>query len=377
MRKRKFIILMCVAASTICACSKEQSTSSAESGTEAVVTEEMSGTTRESETQEVQEAFPESYTGGTETVKFDCTLEVSDNFNINEFYLPEITGKQYLDSDAVYSQFIEGQDVSETYSSDSDKENVPGDDMYVLADGTSVTISGVDGFIYSTPSLSIYDAVMRSSEKGASKEDFSFDTGDNCVEKIKESLKGIGYPIDEFNFDWFSLSGEEHKELEQEAAENGSISQDEVHEDWTDKNSYEIYAWQMYEGLPVLSEWFTLTMSRALESYQKAQVQAVYTADGCISLMANIPYKVEKTEELAKFLTFDEIAGAVETRYDNLMTDSVYTINRAKLMLRVYYNEEQEYEIEPVWYFESTDTDGNLEILMFNALTGEEIFLND
>ncbi len=35
--------------------------------------------------------------------------------------------------------------------------------------------------------------------------------------KVRETLKEIGYPEDEFAFDWFSISGEEYAQMEQEA----------------------------------------------------------------------------------------------------------------------------------------------------------------
>lgn len=50
-------------------------------------------------------------------------------------------------------------------------------------------------------------------------------------------------------------------------------------------------------------------------------------------------------------------------------------MTRAKLAVRVYFDESQVYQAEPVWYFEVYDNNSNLEIVLFNAVTGEEIYL--
>ncbi|MDO4337216.1 MAG: hypothetical protein Q4C91_03905 [Eubacteriales bacterium] len=320
--------------------------------------------------------FPASYTGGSDIVKFDCTLEVPAEFDPKNFYLPEITGMQYIDGDAVYRNYVEGEEIKETYNYPSEKEGVPDDNVYIFNDDRTVSVSGVDGFGYYDPEVSRYRQVMRATERGASQEDFEFGTGESCVEQVKEALKNISYPVDEFEFSWFSLSGEEHEKLEQEALRNGVIGEENLQGDWTGKDEYEIYAWQIYDGLPVFPQWMTTSLTRAVESYQKAQVSAVFTSNGMVNLDADPPYIFEKTDKTADFLSFSEIAKAVEERYKKILTDSTYTVNRAKLAVRVYIDENQKYKAEPVWYFEVADNNGGTEILLFNAESGKEIFLN-
>ena len=52
-----------------------------------------------------------------------------------------------------------------------------------------------------------------------------------------------------------------------------------------------------------------------------------------------------------------------------------HTVTRAKLPIRTYYDEKQDIAAEPIWYFEVTDGEA-VEIVLINAINGNEIFLN-
>lgn len=322
------------------------------------------------------EFFPGDCHEDMETVKFDCSLEIPEEFDAENFYLPRVTGMQYIDISTAYKNYVEGKEVKESYHYPSEKEGEPDEDIYILADESQVSICGEAGFNWKTKEISRYIQAMRTNEAGASHDSFSFGTGESCIDDLKEKLNDIGFPTGEFRFSWFSLSGEEHKALEQEKLESGEIGEENVQEDWTDKNEYEIYAWQTYGGLQVLPQWMTTSGLRALESYQKAPVYATYTENGCLGMCADNAYKFEKTEEKISFLPFGKIVDAVEKRYENLLADTVSTVRRAKLVIRIYMDEKQEYAAAPVWYFEVADEDGNTEVLLFDAASGEEIYLS-
>ena len=159
--------------------------------------------------------------------------------------------------------------------------------------------------------------------------------------------------------------------------EDGVIGNENLKADgWTeDNNAYEIYGWQTYEGLPVFPQIMTSLMSRAIENYQKATVTALYNKNGMLTLMANETYFFEHSEDVTAFKPFPEIADALIAKYDYLLNELTYTVTRAKLAVRVYFDESQVYQAEPVWYFEVYDNNSNLEIVLFNAVTGEEIYL--
>ena len=59
---------------------------------------------------------------------------------------------------------------------------------------------------------------------------------------------------------------------------------------WTEDNdAYEIYAWQIYENIPIFPQIMTTNMTRAVESYQRAPISAVYNKKGLLTLMAEAP----------------------------------------------------------------------------------------
>lgn len=319
--------------------------------------------------------FPESYSEQTEKVKFECALTVPETFEATNFHAPVIKGRSYIDSETAYAKYVEGKAVSEEYHDEPTGESERESDMYILEDGTLVGLN--EGFAYYRPEAATYQQVVRASERNAPKENFEFASGDDCTEQVRETLKEIGCPVEEYQFDWFSTSGEDFEILEQRALDDGMLeSQNAKQGGWTDAdNSYEIYGWQLYEGLPVLPQWMTSAMSRAVESYQKATVSAIYTEQGLLSLsLTEAPCVFERSEEVLEFLPFPEIADVVIQKYDELLDDTVYTVTYAKLLLRTYYDEKQQLQAEPIWYFEVTGGD-SMEIVLVKAVTGEEIFL--
>lgn len=350
-------------------------------------TEEVAQMAADNDQSESTDYFPESYSEQTEKVKFDCLLEVPENFKASEFRVPIIKGSFGIDAEAAYAKYVEGKVITEEYHDPATGENDDVRGTYVLEDGTLVGI-GVEegGFIYTTPKASTYRTVVRATERSAPKDNLAFATGDNCTEQVREELKAIGWPMDEFQFGWFSTSGEDYAILEQRALDDGAIdSQNAKQDGWTEADdAYEIYGWQVYEGLQVFPTWMTTGMSRAVENYQKAPVSALYTEQGILNLSLTYPpYIFEASDEISQLLPFSEIADVLIQKYNDLLDDAVYTVFRAKLVLRTYFDEKQQLTAEPVWYFEVTNGSsreflqgGSVEVVLVNAVTGMEIFLN-
>lgn len=347
--------------------------------------------------------FPDSFTGGTEKVWFDCTLEVPEGFDPESFALPAVSGLWAIDKDAVYEKYVEGRSGVETYTyppSDFDPEGV---EAYLFQTGDELTgqVSIGSGFSYyddSGESLRGGDIYPESAEGASRENEVSIGSGDACVAEVKETLAKFAYPVEEYEFSWFSLNAEELEALTQEkllgVAEN---IQESLMEDWdvpedgwseTD-NRYTIYAWQYYGGLPVLNHWMSTDMASAKVTYMSAPIRSTYNWQGMIDLSADAPYVFEATGQEAAFLPFPEIASAVVRRYTYLLDLSseeteegeteepvTYSVNRAMLAVRVYLDEKRNYAVEPVWYFEVQSSNRDLQdILFFNALNGKEIYL--
>ena len=190
--------------------------------------------------------FPESYSEETEKVKFECVVNVPEKFEVTNFHAPIIKGVSNIDAETAYKKYVEGKVVTEEYHDEPTIENEKGNDTYILEDGTVIGLSGV--FLYNTPESSIYRQVVRMSERSAPKDNFKFASGDDCTEQVKEELRSLGCPVDEYQFDWFSTSGEDYAILEKRALDDGMIDSQRAKQDgWTEaNNSYEIYGCLLY-----------------------------------------------------------------------------------------------------------------------------------
>lgn len=319
--------------------------------------------------------FPLSYAGGTEKVKFDCILEIPERFDPFNFYLPKVNGLQCVDQDAAFKVGVGEQEIKDQIMYPKDADHIADEYLYFLSDDTMIDVD--TGFSIWSDIASCYSRTAPLNERGVSKEKFPFGAAEDYIDQIKDKLSSISYPVNEFQFYWFSVNKNEYQELEQKYLEDGSIEPDKVKGEWTDEdNIYEIYAWQMYGELPVFPQFMTKRIGRAFENYQKAPLSAMCSEKGILCLNATAPYKFETTEDKASFLAFPEIVSTVEQKYDNLLDETVYTVYRAKLVVRVYYDENQQYAAEPIWYFEVMDGDENATVVLVNALSGKEIYLD-
>lgn len=324
---------------------------------------------------EKEDFFPSSYTGGTEKVKFDCELEIPDDFDSFHFYLPSVKGLQCIDQNEAYKIGVGEHEIKDQIVYPKDSDSITDQYYYFLDDDTVVGIDS--GFYLWNDAASCYVRTEPLNASDASKEQFDFASADEYIEQIKNKLECMSYPVDELEFSWFSVNENEYRELEEKYIANGYIEPDKKKNEWTEEdNVYEIYAWQKYGGLQVFQQYMTVHMKSAFESYQKAPVSAYCSEKGILSLTAVAPYAFEATGEKAVFLKFPEIAELAAKKYDNLLDETTYTVERAKLAVRVYYDEKQEYAAEPIWYFEVKDGYGNETVLIMNAVTGKEIYLD-
>ncbi len=344
--------------------------------------------------------FPDSFTGGTEKVWFDCALEVPEDFSPEDFELPTVTGLQPTDRDAVYKKYVEGQTVAEEHTFPPSLNQPEGRTVYVFKDGEEIIGEvAIGGGFNCTVAELIGASVYPESAEGASQENaVAFGSGEYCVSQAKEELAEVSFPVEEYEFYWFSLDAEELDDLTQQILQQaGEGTEDFVldaldvpAEGWDETaNRYRIYAWQQYGGLTVFPLNMSTDEAMAKESYQSAPVSCDYNWQGMTGMYVRAPYAFEPTGQHADFLPFTEIVSAVVRKYTYLLDFSTqdmasgeteetdtYSVTRAKLALRVYLDEGENYAAEPIWYFEVQRSGASKQnILFFNALTGREIYL--
>ncbi len=321
--------------------------------------------------------FPKSYSEQIGKVNFDCALEIPENFDALNFHMPKVNGYSFMDNEKIYQTYVEGKEIKEEYhnSEDAAADYENAGDFYILSDDTEIGITGT--LHYYRSAVTAYWNASREDENGAPKDTFHFGSAEDCISDLKSRLIEVGCPVEQYQFDWFSTSGEEHASLESQLVETQMLdSQKRKQDGWSEADdSYDIYAWQMYEALPVFPLLLTQSKRYIGDTYKKAPLGAVYTAQGALSISLTYPpFAFEKTNEIVPFLSFEDIADVVVQKYEELLEDEniVHTVTSAKLVLRTFYDESQKIEAEPVWYFQVSDGT-NTEPLLVQAITGEEI----
>lgn len=150
----------------------------------------------------------------------------------------------------------------------------------------------------------------------------------------------------------------------------------EVLEEWTNEDDVCIvYARQTVSGIPVYPELSVMAQALAYDTPESSPVVAVCSTRGIESLRVYGLYDFQEDGENVPLKGFDEIAATVETKYENLLDESTYTVTRAKFYERAYINEDQQYTAEPIWYLEINDNNSQKYVMLVNAETGKEIYL--
>ena len=292
-----------------------------------------------------QNAYAQTYEKESESgkVRFQCELEVPENWNGKEIPKFILESVHFVDSEKTYANFVEGKEILEHYNTPA-SDLYPEENYYVLADGTNVGI-GME-FGVSTEKSAYYAQIgvtnTENMEKFTSATE-SIVNDQDAVQKVKETLENAGYAVENLVFQTSSLSADILREIENQYVAEGLLEESKRKPEWTNEDDVCIvYARQTVSGIPVYPD--------GLYDFQE---------DG-----ENVPLK-----------GFDEIAATVETKYENLLDESTYTVTRAKFYERAYINEDQQYTAEPIWYLEINDNNSQKYVMLVNAETGKEIYL--
>ena len=85
-----------------------------------------------------QNAYAQTYEkeSGSGKVRFQCELEVPENWNGEEIPKFILESVHFVDSEKAYANFIEGKEILEKHSTPA-SDLYPEENHYVLADGTN------------------------------------------------------------------------------------------------------------------------------------------------------------------------------------------------------------------------------------------------
>ena len=115
-----------------------------------------------------------------------------------------------------------------------------------------------------------------------------------------------------------------------------------------------------------------------LAADENAPIQVLYNKDGIQFLQLEKVFTSTEQEGNYDLMPFEEIAEVIETKYEAQADGNTYSVRRATLYYMENKVNEQEYEVVPVWIFNTVqnETGKNLQDIV-NAQTGEEIIWED
>lgn len=353
----------------------------AEAGAEATE-EAISGEAETSpgeETAAGETVFPENYQreSGSGKVRFDCSVEAPEDIGNKNLPRTSVEGLYRCDQEKAWSMFGEGQEIAEKHETQAE-EGKSASAYYTFADGGSLGIDGgvnygVEGREHYLNMNPLNSENMSVLEGGS----VSFASAEECIEQVKNAMEELGYQTGEFSFQAFPVDADRMKVLEEEYISQELLAEEDRKGEWSEADdAWVLYAYQEHNGIPVFHEAMSIARQFADDSPENAAVSAICSARGFERLnISSFIYVFKDEESAVSFKPFEEIAGVVEQRYENLLDESEYEVTKAKLFERVYVDEQQKYASEPVWHFTVVQDGARETVVLVNAETGKEVFL--
>lgn len=328
--------------------------------------------------EEAEYSFPEKYekTSGSGKVKFNCELEVPENIKGQAISTVAVKGLYSCDREKAWTIFGEGKEIIEKPEIPVDKGRAPYD-CYLFANDESLSIN--EGIAYGSSNSKYYSyiGVQNPDNQDVFEEaEVSFKSGEECITELKKIIDELGYDSEDFIFAYYPLNFQTMKILEEQYLQEGYLTEEKRKESWSQEDdAYFIYAYQKYEDIPIFHEMMSIARTMAYDTPDNAPIQAIYSARGIEQMNISGVYVFEDREQQVSLKPFEDIVSVVEEKFENILNDANYEVTRAKLYERVYLNEEQKYEAEPIWYFEVVENNISKSVTLINAETGKEIYL--
>lgn len=321
--------------------------------------------------------YPTFYEREEGNVCFACEIELPENFNPSGIYETAVKGLCFANSGKVYELYVDGKNVAEHHVFPPASDELKQCDYYILEDGAQVFI---DAYVqYSKNEDNRYNNAGIS-EVGAEEVyagcQVDFISPEESIEVVKSELLAMDYPAGELEFHTYPVSAERMAMAERENVEKGLLSADRISE-WTEADdAYVIWAYQKHQGMTVFHE--SMNRGGRLSQYvpNNGPVMAWYSTKGMENISADSLYQFEIGTKKLELISFEQAASVVIKKYNNILSDDTYRVQKAKLFERVYLDEHQKYQASPVWYFEIKPGERNPDIMLVDAVNGKEITLN-
>lgn len=201
----------------------------------------------------------------------------------------------------------------------------------------------------------------------------TFLEGEACIDRIGQILEQLGFSEEEFTFYYYSISSENLKQREEKYIEEKLLEKEDKKSIWTtEDDAYIIYGYQKIEGFPVLHQHMSAENSIIPDMPVYAPIQAIYSTRGIEYLRIADVYEADYLEQSENVISLETAMEIVRKKFSDMLNDSVYEIENARLCEKVFFNQKQKLEMQPVWCFEVVENDKNRTVTVIHALTGEE-----
>lgn len=360
-------LYLCVILLTGCAKSEK-----IEQGVESIELNEIAGT-QSNETADGQTYNKEyNYTSESGKVVFDVEIDLPENVNLSELKIYDVEGYLAPKKDESINYFVDNRNIVDEENYSYPEMNV---DLYMckLDDGTELSYD--DSFAYATQESGYYTRVQANTVEYLNKiseSQVDFMTSGECIEEVKSAMNTLGYNSEDFEYNAYALNHADLAKLQEICLEEMLIENDEKKEEWISQDdAYIIYAYQKLDGIPVFYEMMPQAKLWASYTIDNAPIIAVYSTRGLEDLTTSFVYNVSESDKKVSIKTFEDVASKIENRYENILNDVTYKIDTVKLLYMI--KSAQDCETVPIWYCGVTGSDGSMDTMIIDAVTGDEI----
>lgn len=329
--------------------------------------------------------FPKKYKKETGNITFDTMVELNKDFNPNEIYAYTAT-QQHPNPSNTLNTLFSGIDYQEEITTNDSGQT---DYYYAGQNGETLMIYPESVQLYK----SFADRLPRvfnlsykynyNADKYSQSEEFSFASRERALTDILDILLKMDITIgNDYTYRGYSLDYQTMQNEETLLGIQGEADPSQYKDNWSsDDDCYYFALRQTCQKMPIYYIYNDI-YKEASDAF--AQVQAAYSKDGLFYLLMDKIFIFQKGDTKLKLKPFEEIAGTVEYKYANIISNDNYIVTKARLMMMAQHEKNDSYLLTPVWVFDVTE---NLKLqsgedsaeehsvlnqVIVNAVTGEE-----
>ena len=314
--------------------------------------------------------IPERYDKDAGNVSFKANVNVSAN--VRENGLRKLTATvQKPDPGKVFDCLMGDTEIRAKNEEDNNYWYEGVNNEILTINNTSIGFS-TNFYVYVSNAFRLQQGYSDyNADKYELDKDLEFASRQEAFENIRQAMETMGIGIEE-QYKCYVL---EHSMLQSEEYAmdiSGNVDQASYKGSWTqDDDAYYFVINQKYSDTPAYHVFYD---SFPMAADENAPVQVLYNKDGIQFLQLEKVFNFTEQENNYDLKPFEEIAQVIETKYGMLLDGSTYTVNQAMLYYMENKISEEQYEVVPVWIFNTVDSETGKTLQdIVNAQTGEEI----